>query len=136
MILTKDDLLAISHIFDARFDSIDEKFKSIDEKFESIDKRFESIDNKFDSIDKKFDSIDKKFDSIDKRFESIDKKFDSIDDRLKIMELKQDRTAKKLDNLQFEVKASERNIRKDIHKLQDEMETVIEVLRQNEMLPH
>lgn len=115
MILTKDDLLAISHIFDARFDSIDEKFKSIDEKFESIDKRFESIDKKFDSIDKKFDSID---------------------DRLKIMELKQDRTAKKLDNLQFEVKASERNIRKDIHKLQDEMETVIEVLRQNEMLPH
>lgn len=129
MILTKDDLLAISHIFDARFDSIDEKFKSIDEKFESIDKRFESIDKKFESIDKKFDSIDKKFDSIDKRF-------DSIDDRLKIMELKQDRTAKKLDNLQFEVKASERNIRKDIHKLQDEMETVIEVLRQNEMLPH
>lgn len=100
MVLTKEDLQAISHIFDARFDSIDEKFKSIDEKFESIDR-----------------------------------KFDSIDDRLKMIELKQDRTAKKLDNLQFEFKASERNIRKSLYKLQDEMETVIEVLKQNEMLP-
>lgn len=128
MVLTKEDLQAISHIFDARFDSIDEKFKSIDEKFESIDRKFESIDRKFESIDRRFESIDRKF-------ESIDKRFDSIDDRLKMIELKQDRTAKKLDNLQFEFKASERNIRKSLYKLQDEMETVIEVLKQNEMLP-
>ena len=101
MVLTKDDLQAISHIFDEKFDSIDKRFEAIDEKFEAIDEKFETIDN-----------------------------------RLKIMELKQDRMSKQLDDLRFEVKASERNIRKDIYRLQDEMETVIEVLRQNEMIPH
>ena len=89
----------------------------------------------FESIDKRFDSIDKKFDSIDKKFESIDKKLDSIDERLKIIELKQDRMAGKLDDLQFQFKVFERTTKKSIHKLQDEMETVIEILRQNEMIP-
>ena len=49
--------------------------------------------------------------------------------------MKQDRTAKKLDDLQLDVKIAEKGIRQDIHKLQDEMETVIEVLKQNEMIP-
>ncbi|MCI8925796.1 MAG: hypothetical protein HFI45_17745 [Lachnospiraceae bacterium] len=107
MTLTKDDLQAISHLFD--------------DKFESIDKRFESID--------------KRFESIDKRFESIDKRFESINGRLDIMELKIDRNARNLEKLQFEVKAFKISTQKSIHILQDEMETVIEILKQNEMLP-
>ena len=100
MTLTKDDLQAISHLFD--------------DKFESIDKRFESID---------------------KRFESIDKRFESINGRLDIMELKIDRNARNLEKLQFEVKAFKISTQKSINILQDEMETVIEILKQNEMLP-
>ncbi|MDE7187402.1 MAG: hypothetical protein K2O13_07840, partial [Lachnospiraceae bacterium] len=58
-----------------------------------------------------------------------------INNRLDIMECRQNRTMKKLDNLQLDVKISERNIRGDIHTLQDEMETVIEVMKQHELIP-
>ncbi len=65
----------------------------------------------------------------------IDKKLEPINDRLNIIELKQDRTAKKLEDLRLDVAIAERDIRRDIHELKDEMETVIEVLKMNELLP-
>lgn len=65
----------------------------------------------------------------------MDKKLEPINNRLDIMELKQERTSKKLDDLRLDVAIAERDIRRDIHELKDEMETVIEVLRMNEMLP-
>ena len=58
-----------------------------------------------------------------------------INDRLDIIELKQDRTAKKLDDLRLDVAVAERDIRRDIHELKDEMETVIEVLKMHELIP-
>lgn len=58
-----------------------------------------------------------------------------INDRLDIIELKQDRTAKKLEDLRLDVAVAERDIRRDIHELKDEMETVIEVLKMNELIP-
>ncbi len=61
--------------------------------------------------------------------------FQKILDRLDIIELKQDRTTKKLEDLRLDVAIAERDIRRDIHELKDEMETVVEVLKMNEMLP-
>jgi len=61
--------------------------------------------------------------------------FQKILDRLDIIELKEDRTAKKLEDLRLDVAVAERDIRRDIHELKDEMETVIEVLRMHELLP-
>ena len=58
-----------------------------------------------------------------------------INDRLDIIELKQDRTTKKLEDLRLDVAIAERDIRRDIHELKDEMETVIEVLKMNELIP-
>ena len=58
-----------------------------------------------------------------------------INDRLDIIEIKQDRTAKKLEDLRLDVAIAERDIRRDIHELKDEMETVIEVLKMNELIP-
>ena len=58
-----------------------------------------------------------------------------INDRLDIIELKQDRTAKKLEDLRLDVAVAERDIRRDIHELKDEMETVIEVLKMHELIP-
>ena len=65
----------------------------------------------------------------------MDKKLEPINNRLDIIELKQDRTSKKLEDLRLDVAVAERDIRRDIHELKDEMETVIEVLKMNEMLP-
>jgi len=65
----------------------------------------------------------------------LDDRLKPINDRLDVIELKQDRTSKKLDDLQLDVKIAERDIRRDIHKLNDEMETVVEILKQHELLP-
>ena len=63
----------------------------------------------------------------------IDKKFDDrlkpITDKLDVIDLKQDGTSKKLENLRLDVAVSERDIRRDIHELKDEMETVIETTK-------
>lgn len=66
----------------------------------------------------------------------LDEKLGPINSRLDIIELKQDRTSKKLDDLQLDVKIAERDVRREIHSLKDEMEAVIEVLRQNELVPN
>ena len=62
-------------------------------------------------------------------------RLDKIESRLDMIEVIQKRTTKKLDDLQLDVKIAERDIRRDIHDLNDEMETVIEVLKMNDMLP-
>lgn len=59
-----------------------------------------------------------------------------IADRLDVIEMKQDIASKKLDDLKLDVKIAERDIRRDIHKFNDEMETVVEVLKQHELLPN
>jgi len=68
---------------------------------------------------------------LDKLIETIGK----IQERLDIIELKQDRTTKKVEDLRLDVAIAERDIRRDIHELKDEMGTVIEVLKMNELLP-
>lgn len=75
---------------------------------------------------------------LDKLIETVSQmqdRFDKIDSRLDIIELKQDRTSKKLEDLRLDVSIAERDIRRSIHELKDEMDTVIEVLKLNEMIP-
>lgn len=73
--------------------------------------------------------------AINELLKPINDRLDKMDDRLDIIELKQDRTAKKLEDLRLDVAVAERDIRRDIHELKDEMETVIEVLKMNELIP-
>lgn len=72
---------------------------------------------------------------MDDKLKFINERFDKMDNRLDIIELKQDRTAKKLEDLRLDVAVAERDIRRDIHELKDETETVIEVLKMHELLP-
>jgi len=68
-------------------------------------------------------------------FQKILDRLDKMDNKIDIIELKQDRTAKKLEDLRLDVAVAERDIRRDIHELKDETETVIEVLKMHELLP-
>lgn len=78
------------------------------------------------------DMMDKK---LDERLQPINDRLDKMDSRFDIIELKLDRTEKKVEDLQIDVAVAERRLKRDIHELKDEMETVIEVLKMNEMLP-
>ncbi len=68
-------------------------------------------------------------------FQKILDRLDKIDNRLEIVELKQDRTAGKLEDLRLDVAIAERDIRRSIHEPKDQTETIVEVLRMNELLP-
>lgn len=57
-----------------------------------------------------------------------------INERFDVLELRESMTQKKLDDLSLDTKISERNIQKSIHHLDDEMETVIEILKQNNLV--
>lgn len=69
-------------------------------------------------------------------FQKMLERLDRIDGRLDILEMKQDLTAKKLDDLQLDVKIFERDTKRNFHKLNDEMDTVIEILKVNGLIPH
>lgn len=59
------------------------------------------------------------------------KEFEKINNRLDIIELKQNKFSSKLEDIQLDIKLSERNIRRDINLLKDENETIIEILKMN-----
>lgn len=111
-----------------RLDKMDERLDGMDKRFETIDKRFEKIDERLDGIDNRFETINERLDGMDKRFEKLEGTVSSI-------RAQQSRDSRKMSNLQLDVKVSERNIRRDIYHLNDEMDTVIEVLRQQGMIP-
>lgn len=88
-------------------------------------------------FEQKFDEkFDQKFDQkFEEKFGPVNARLDKIESRLDVVEYKQDRFSEKLNNLQLDVKIAERDIRRDIHALNDQMETVIEVLKRHELLP-
>lgn len=67
--------------------------------------------------------------------QKLDEKLKPINDRLEILEIKQELTHKKLDDLTLDVKISERAVRRDIHALQDAQETLIAIMEAKGILP-
>lgn len=65
----------------------------------------------------------------------INGRLDRIEQRLDVIEFKQERTEKKLNDLQLNMKLFERDIKRDIHTLRDEMDTVIELLKIHKIMP-
>lgn len=116
-------------------DIISEQIKPVCQRLDGMDKRFEKIDEHLDGMDKRFETIDKRFEKIDERLDGMDKRFEKLEGTVSSIRAQQSRDSRKLSDLQLDVKLSERNIRRDIYHLNDEMDTVIEVLRQQGMIP-
>lgn len=68
-------------------------------------------------------------------FNQIMGEIKDIKEDMKIMNYKLDRHDEKINDLDIRVRVAESNIRKDIKKLSDENETIIEVLKQHDFLP-
>lgn len=65
----------------------------------------------------------------------IQDKLESLEIKLESLEIKATNIELKVDTLKLDQKTSERAIRKDIHYLNDEVDTLIEVLEQKGILP-
>lgn len=65
----------------------------------------------------------------------LDEKFEPINERLSILENKNDRAYKKLDDMSLDIQIAECNTRRDIHHLKDSIETLTVVLQSKGILP-
>ncbi len=102
---------------------------------QAITELLNPIHVKLDKMDARLDKVESRLDKVDARLDKVESRLGKMDVRLDVIEMKQDLTSKKLNDLDLDIKVSERNVRRDIHKLNDEMETVAEVLKQNELIP-
>lgn len=66
--------------------------------------------------------------------EKLVNKFDVLVNKFDVLELKVDTIKEKVEDFQLDTKISERNIRHDIRYLRDEMDTVIQILKMNELV--
>ncbi len=95
----------------------------------------ESMDSKFDNRMKAMDSrFNNKLESMDEKLNTIQKELANNKEEMKVMNYKLDRHTEKIENLDLRLRNAEANIRKDVRKLSDENETIIEVLRQRDFL--
>lgn len=65
----------------------------------------------------------------------INAKLKPVQNKLEDMDLKMERMQVELDALRLDVKTSERSIRKDINRLHDGMDTLVEILETKGILP-
>lgn len=100
----------------------------LDEKLEQ--KLDQKLDQKLEILEERLEQkLDLKLD------QKLDLKLQPIFLRLDVLEARQNHMAQKLNDFQLEVRYAIRDINKNIHKLQDEMETVIEILKMNQLIP-
>ena len=100
-----------------------------------ISEQIKPVCQRLDKMDERLDGMDKRFETINERLDGMDKRFEKLEGTVSSIRAQQSRVSRKLSDLQLDVKVSERNIRRDIYHLNDEMDTVIEVLRQQGMIP-
>ncbi len=87
------------------------------------------------TIDEKLDLLISGLSELKAENKDIRSELKDMTEKIELLDLKQDLTHKKLDNLTLDVKVSERAIKKDIRLLQDAQDTLIEVLEQKNILP-
>ena len=81
-----------------------------------------------------FGKILDRLDKMDSRLDKIDSRLDKIDNRLDIMEIRQNKMAEQITELQLAQKVFELNANKRFARLQDGMDAVEEILRMNELI--
>ena len=127
-------LLAITDIIDEKLEEkLDKKLEEkLDKKF---DEKLQPIYARLDNVEHRLDNVEHRLDNVEHRLDNADIRFDKIESRLDSLEVKQDRTIKKLNDFQLDTQVSLRDLARGLRRLQDEMETVIEILKMNAMVP-
>lgn len=82
MILTNEDLLAISQVVDRRLEI---KLKPMEKDISTLNEKVDALDVKVDSLDKKVDSLEKKVNSLDEKVDSLEEKVNSLDEGFHIL---------------------------------------------------
>lgn len=115
-------LSALSEMLDRK---LDEKLNAMEERFD------EKLNAMGQDFDKKLSVRDNHFND---KFAAIDRKLDKMNEQIKELKFRQGKTHRGLRDLSLDLKVAERNISREIHNLHDQMDTVVQVLKQNEFI--
>lgn len=120
--LTQRDLQAISNLLDQK---LDQKFKA----------ELTPIYERLDHVDERLEHVDERLNHMDERLEHMDARLDHADDNFKYLDVKLNKTIDKLEALDLSFRNFAQNTKRDIAKLQDGMDTIVEILRINKLVP-
>lgn len=93
------------------------------------------LDEKLQPIKDRLGKIKDRLGKMEDRLDKMEGRLDKVEGRLNVVEVLQRRTTKKLDDLRLDMMVFQGNVRQDIYDLGDQMETVVEILKINEILP-
>ena len=120
---------------DTHFEAIDKKFDAVNERFDGIDRRLDAMDERLDAMDERFDGIDKRFDAMDGQLAVINGRLDTLENTVGYLKARQDRDSRKLNDLQLQMKIFERDTQRNFARLNDSIDTIVEVLKLNGLIP-
>ena len=81
------------------------------------------------------DMMDKKLQPINNRLDKIDDRLDSLDDRLDSLKFSQEHITEKLKGIEVTMNYNDYHLSHDIRKLQEDVDTISEILKINKMIP-
>lgn len=79
--------------------------------------------------------MDKKLQPINNRLDKIDDRLDKIDDRLDSLKFSQEHITEKLRGIEVTMNYNDYHLSHDIRKLQEDVDTISEILKINKMIP-
>lgn len=94
------------------------------------------LSGEFSKISEEFGKIHVRLDQIEGRLTNVESRLDRVENRLDVMEVRQNKMSEQLTELQIAQKRFELSANKRLAKLQDGMDTVVEILRMNDLVPN
>lgn len=99
------------------------------DKLDKMDARMERLESKITSMESRMTSMESRMTSMESRVTSMESEMASMKSQMNYMNEKINLLNKKTDDLKTDLKYFQKNVQKDISKLQDAQDTIIAVLQ-------
>lgn len=101
----------------------------------TVDEKLDLLLNGFSELKDDVSELKDDVSELKNEMSDVKQQISTINERLRRLEYNQQKTSKRVDNLSLDIQISERAIRKDIRLLSENQDTIIEMLKQEEILP-
>ena len=110
-------------------------FGQINRRLDKIDERLDKMDERLARMEVRQDKMDERLDRMEARQEKMDARLVRVEEHLEHMSIRQDKMADQLTELQCKQGLFELKTKNRFQKLQDGMDTVVQILTMNHLLP-
>lgn len=112
-----------------------EKLDLILEKVNGLDAKVSGLDTKVSGFETKLSGLDAKVSGLELEMQVVNSRLDKIDDKINTLGVWQRKTVRQVEELHVAQKLYELNTNKKLDRLQDGMDTIVEILKLNDLIP-